>query len=166
MSDEHRRDQRLETAFAILVVSDTRTKETDWSGKIAMEMVESEGHTVEGYDIVKNDEGEVRTAITGYFNDPLIRVILTSGGTGVGRKDITADTVEPLLDKKLDGFGEHFRRLSYEEIGLAGIYSRAVAGLARNKAIFCIPGSKNAMLTALKKIILPSIGHLLWEVDR
>ncbi len=166
MSDEHRRDQRLETSFAILVVSDTRTMETDRSGKIAMETVALEGHTTEAYDIVKNDEKEVREAITGYINDPSIRVILTSGGTGVGRKDITADTVVPLIDKKLDGFGEHFRRLSHEEIGLAGIYSRAVAGLVGNKAIFCLPGSKNAMLTALKKIILPSIGHLLWEVDR
>ncbi len=166
MSDEHRRDQRLETSFAILVVSDTRTMETDRSGKIAMEIVASEGHTTEAYDIVKNDEGEVRTAITGYINDPSIRVILTSGGTGVGRKDITADTIDPLLDKKLDGFGEYFRRLSHDEIGLAGIYSRAVAGLVGNKAIFCLPGSKNAMVTALKKIILPSIGHLLWEVDR
>ena len=166
MSDEHRRDQTIETTFAVLVVSDTRTKETDRSGKLAMEIVASEGHTTKAYDIVKNDEGEVRTAITGYINDPSIRVILTSGGTGIGRKDITANTVEPLLDKKLDGFGEHFRRLSHEEIGLAGIYSRAVAGLAGNKVIFCLPGSKNAMLTALKKIILPSLGHLLWEVDR
>jgi molybdenum cofactor biosynthesis protein B len=166
MSDEHRRDQRLETTFAILVVSDSRTEETDKSGKIAMEIVASEGHSTKAYDIVKNDKGEVRTAVTGYLNDPSIRVILTSGGTGVGKKDITTDVIVPFFDKKLDGFGEHFRRISHEEIGLAGIYSRAVAGLSGNKAIFCLPGSKNAMSTALRKIILPSIGHLIWEVDR
>jgi molybdenum cofactor biosynthesis protein B len=166
MNDEHRRDQRTETTFAVLVVSDTRTKETDKSGKTAIHLVESEGHTVNAYDIIKNDESEVRAVISGYISDPSIRVILTSGGTGVGRKDITAHTIEPLLDKKLVGFGEHFRRLSLEEIGLAGIYSRALAGLIGNKAIFSLPGSKNAMVTALKEIILPSIGHLLWEVDR
>ncbi|MFW9794274.1 MAG: molybdenum cofactor biosynthesis protein B, partial [Candidatus Thorarchaeota archaeon] len=158
--------QKIETTFAVLVVSDTRTKETDKSGKTAVELVEAEGHTVNAYDIVKNDDSEVQAAISGYINNPSIRVILTSGGTGVGRKDITANTVEPLLDKKLEGFGEHFRRLSLEEIGLAGIYSRAIAGLIGNKAIFSLPGSKNAMVTALKRIILPSIGHLLWEVDR
>ncbi|MHA2026552.1 MAG: MogA/MoaB family molybdenum cofactor biosynthesis protein [Candidatus Thorarchaeota archaeon] len=166
MSDEHRRDQKTETTFAVLVVSDTRTKETDKSGKLAMEVIASEGHKTKAYDIVKNDDREVQKAITGYINDSSIRVVLISGGTGVGRKDITADTVEPLLDKKLDGFGEYFRRLSLEEIGLAGIYSRTVAGLVGNKVVFSLPGSKNAMLTALKKIILPSIGHLLWEVDR
>ena len=166
MTDEHRRDQKIETEFALLVVSDSRTKDTDKSGKIAMELLAAEGHITKTYDIVKNDASEVRKAITHYLRDPSIRVIITSGGTGVGRKDITAETVEPLFDKILHGFGEHFRRLSHEEIGLAGIYSRATAGLIGNKAVFSLPGSKNAMKTALVKIILPSIGHLLWEVDR
>ncbi|MHA1950716.1 MAG: MogA/MoaB family molybdenum cofactor biosynthesis protein [Candidatus Thorarchaeota archaeon] len=166
MSDGHRRDQKIQTSFAVLVVSDTRTKETDKSGVVAQELISSEGHTTEVYEIVKNDESQIIAAVKRYLRNPSIRVILTSGGTGVGRKDLTADVVEPLFDKKLSGFGEHFRRLSLEEIGFAGIYSRATAGLVGKTVVFCLPGSKNAMTSALEKVILPSIGHLIWEVDR
>ncbi|TFG98443.1 MogA/MoaB family molybdenum cofactor biosynthesis protein [Candidatus Thorarchaeota archaeon] len=166
MRDEHRRDQKVQTSFAVLVVSDTRTKETDKSGVVAQELITSEGHTTKVYEIVKNDKAQIIAAIKRYLRDPLIRVILTSGGTGVGRKDLTVDVVQPLFDKKLDGFGEHFRRLSLEEIGQSGIYSRATAGLVGKTVVFCLPGSKNAMTSALEKVILPSIGHLLWEVDR
>jgi molybdenum cofactor biosynthesis protein B len=166
MSDEHRRDQRVETTFAVLVVSDTRTEATDKSGKIAKELVTAEGHKVGAYDIVPNDAEAIREKVLRYIDDSEIRVILTSGGTGVGKKDLTADVLGALFEKTLKGFGEHFRRLSHDEIGLPGIYSRSTAGLIGKKVAFCLPGSKNAMATALNEIILPSIGHLLWEVDR
>jgi len=166
MSDEHRRDQKVETTFAVLVVSDTRTEATDKSGKIAKELATAEGHKIGAYDIVPNESNAIRKTILSYIDDPEIRVILTSGGTGVGKKDMTADVVEQLFEKSLDGFGEHFRQLSHTEIGLPGIYSRATAGLIGKKVVFCLPGSKNAMSTALNEVILPSIGHLLWEVDR
>ena len=163
MKDEHRRDQKIQTSFAVLVVSDTRTKETDRSGVVAQELISSEGHATKAYEIVKNDETQILAAVKRYLRDSSIRVI---GGTGVGKKDLTAGAIEPLFDKKLSGFGEHFRRLSLEEIGLAGIYSRATAGLVGKTVVFCLPGSKNAMTSALEKVILPSIGHLIWEVDR
>ncbi|MHA2065723.1 MAG: MogA/MoaB family molybdenum cofactor biosynthesis protein [Candidatus Thorarchaeota archaeon] len=166
MSDEHKRDQKIETTFAVLVVSDTRTEATDKSGKIAKELATAEGHKIGAYDIVPNDAGAIREMVLRYIDDPEIRVILTSGGTGVGKKDKTADVLGQLFEKTLDGFGEHFRRVSHNEIGLPGIYSRASAGLIGKKVAFCLPGSKNAMATALREIILPSIGHLLWEVDR
>lgn len=166
MSDEHRRDQRVETTFAVLVVSDTRTEATDKSGKIAKELAIAEGHKIGAYNIIPNDAEAIKETILGYLDDPDIRVILTSGGTGVGKKDLTADVLSTLIEKTLDGFGEHFRRLSYDEIGLPGIYSRSTAGLIGKKVVYCLPGSKNAMATALNEIILPSIGHLLWEVDR
>ncbi|MHA1936634.1 MAG: MogA/MoaB family molybdenum cofactor biosynthesis protein [Candidatus Thorarchaeota archaeon] len=166
MSDEHRRDQKIETTFAVLVISDTRTEATDKSGKIAKELVTGEGHTVIAYDIVPNDVKAIKEMVMRYLDDPEIRVILTSGGTGVGKKDLTADVLREFFEKTLDGFGEHFRQLSHDEIGLPGIYSRASAGLIGKKVVFCLPGSKNAMATALNEIILPSIGHLLWEVDR
>ncbi|MFW9846106.1 MAG: molybdenum cofactor biosynthesis protein B [Candidatus Thorarchaeota archaeon] len=166
MTDEHRRDQRIETTFAILVVSDTRTEATDKSGKIAKDLVTAQGHSIGAYEIVPNDAEVIKEKLLRYIADSKIRVILTSGGTGVGKKDITADVMGQLFEKRLDGFGEHFRRLSHNEIGLPGIYSRATAGLIGNKVAFCLPGSKNAMRTALSEIILPSIGHLLWEVDR
>ena len=166
MTDEHRRDQKVETIFAILVVSDTRTKATDTSGQIASEILTSQGHSVKTHDIVKNDTDEIERKIGEYIDDSEIRVIITSGGTGVGKRDLTAGTLEPMFDKILKGFGEHFRRVSFEEIGLAGIYSRATAGLIGKKVVFSLPGSKNAMRTAMNDIILPSIGHLLWEIDR
>lgn len=164
--DEHRRDQRVEAGFAVLIVSDSRTKETDKSGKIAIELLEAEGHKTIAYDIVKNDSQAIGEAVRVYAANPDIRVILTSGGTGVSSKDLTVTTVAPMFDETLPGFGEYFRKLSFDEIGIAGIFSRSTAGLIENKVTFCLPGSKNAVRTALTKIILPGIGHLLWEVDR
>lgn len=164
--DEHRRDQRVEAGFAVLIVSDSRTKETDKSGKIAIELLEAEGHKTIAYDIVKNDSQAIGEAVRAYVANPDIRVILTSGGTGVSSKDLTVTTVAPMFDETLPGFGEYFRKLSFDEIGIAGIFSRSTAGLIENKVTFCLPGSKNAVRTALTKIILPGIGHLLWEVDR
>lgn len=166
MNHEHRRDQKIQTGFAVLVVSDTRTKQTDKSGKIAIEMLEAEGHRVIAYDIVKNDDDEIRGAIREYLDTTDIRVIITSGGTGPGARDRTVEVLDKMFDRRFDGFGEHFRRISFEEIGLPAIYSRSVAGIIGKTIIYCLPGSKNAMRTALEKVILPSIGHLLWEVDR
>ncbi len=166
MTHEHRRDQEIKTGFAVLVVSDTRTERTDESGRIARELIEAQGHTTIAYGIVKNSREEIRDAIKGYLKDDNIRVIVTSGGTGPGRRDLTVEVLEEMFYRTFHGFGEHFRRLSYDEIGLAAIYSRATAGIIGNTVVFCLPGSKNAMRTALEKIILPSIGHLLWEVDR
>ena len=166
MKNEHRRDQKVTAGFAILIVSDSRTKDTDESGKIAIELLEAEKHLTKAYDIVRNDSKEIEDAIRGYIANPDVRVILTSGGTGVSSRDMTVSTVAPMFDQTLPGFGEHFRSLSYEEIGIAAIYSRSTAGMINNKVIFCLPGSKNAVRTALTKVILPGIGHLLWEIDR
>lgn len=166
MNDEHRRDQKVSAGCAVLIVSDSRTKDTDESGKIAISLLERDGHVVKAYDIVRNNRKEIEDAIRGYISNQDIRLILTSGGTGVGSRDMTVSTVAPMFNQMLPGFGEHFRKLSYDEIGIAGIYSRSTAGLIENKIVFCLPGSKNAVTTAITKIILPGIGHLLWEIDR
>jgi molybdenum cofactor biosynthesis protein B len=166
MKDEHRRDQKVSAGCAVLIVSDSRTKDTDESGKIAINLLERDGHVVKAYDIVRNNRKEIEDAIRGYISNPEIRLILTSGGTGVSSRDMTVSTVVPMFNQMLPGFGEHFRKLSYDEIGIAGIYSRSTAGLIDNKIVFCLPGSKNAVTTAITKIILPGIGHLLWEIDR
>ena len=164
--NEHRRDQKVLAGFAILIVSDSRTKDTDESGKIAKELIESAGHIVKAYDIVKNENIQIEGIFKKYTENSDIRVILTSGGTGVSKKDKTVSTVAPMFDQLLPGFGEHFRRLSYEDVGIAGIYSWTTAGIIKKQVIFCLPGSKNAVRTALTEIILPGIGHLLWEMDR
>jgi molybdenum cofactor biosynthesis protein B len=166
MKDEHRRDQKVTAGCAVLIVSDSRTKETDQSGRIAIDLLEKEGHVIKAYDIVKNERGAIEEAVTAYIENPEIRLILTSGGTGVGNRDLTVSTLVPMFDQVLPGFGEHFRRLSYDEIGVAGIFSRSTAGMVQNKVVFCLPGSKNAVITALTKVILPGIGHLFWEIDR
>lgn len=166
MKDEHRRDQKVSAGCAVLIVSDSRTKDTDESGKIAINLLESNGHVIKAYDIVKNESRAIEDVMRRYISNTDIRLILTSGGTGVSSRDKTVSTLTPMFTQILPGFGEHFRRLSYDEIGIAGIYSRSTAGLIENKVVFCLPGSKNAVTTALTKIILPGIGHLLWEIDR
>ncbi len=166
MKEEHRRDQKVSASCAVLIVSDSRTKETDESGKIAINLLETNGHVIKAYDIVKNESKTIEDTMRRYIANPEIRLILTSGGTGVSSRDKTVSTVAPMFSQTLPGFGEHFRKLSYDEIGVAGIYSRSTAGLIEDKVVFCLPGSKNAVTTALTKIILPGIGHLLWEIDR
>lgn len=166
VTHEHRRDQKIVANFAVLIVSDSRTKDTDESGKIANALVEQAGHHVKAYDIVKNESTQIKDILKKYAEDSDIRVVLTSGGTGVSSRDKTVNTVTPMLQQVLPGFGEYFRQLSFEEVGIAGINSRTIAGIVNKQVIYCLPGSKNAVRTALTKIILPGIGHLLWEIDR
>lgn len=163
---EHRRDQKAEAAVALMITSDTRTPENDETGKTAMRLLEEEGHRVAAYVIVENDATKIGEAFKGFTNDEMIQVIITSGGTGISTKDKTVDAISGLFDKELSGFGELFRRLSFEEIGEAAMFSRATAGIIGRKLVFCLPGSRSAMGTALKKIILPGLGHMLWEVNR
>ena len=163
---EHRRDQKAEAVVALMITSDTRTPENDETGKTAIKLLEEAGHTVAAYIIVENDASKIAEAFNGFANDERIQVIITSGGTGIGSKDMTVDTVSPLFDKELPGFGELFRRFSFDEIGEAAMFSRATAGVVGRKLVFCLPGSRGAMKTALNKIILPGLGHMLWEVNR
>jgi molybdenum cofactor biosynthesis protein B len=163
---DHPRDQEIETIFAVLVTSDTRTVETDETGRTAMKLIEDAGHKVKLYGLVPNDASEIDCWIREALETRGVRVIVTSGGTGIGAKDKTVDTVGAFLEKTLPGFGEHMRRLSYEEVGLPGVWSRSAAGVAGDKIVFCLPGSKGAVRMALEKIILPGVGHMLWELDR
>ena len=163
---EHRRDQKAEAVVALMITSDTRTPENDETGKTAIKLLEEAGHTVAAYIIVENDASKIAEAFNGFANDVRIQVVITSGGTGIGSKDMTVDTVSPLFDKELPGFGELFRRFSFDEIGEAAMFSRATAGVVGRKLVFCLPGSRGAMKTALNKIILPGLGHMLWEVNR
>ena len=166
MTKGHPRDQKAETVFALLVTSDTRTVDTDETGRLAKRLIEAAGHRVGLYDLVPNDASKIGGWIKKSLDSRDVRVIVTSGGTGVGAKDKTVDTVQGVFEKTLPGFGEHMRRLSYEEVGLPGVWSRSTAGVAGDKLIFCLPGSKGAVRTALEKIILPGVGHMLWELDR
>lgn len=163
---EHREHRKEQANCAILVTSDTRTKETDETGKNAISLLEGEGYKVHAYEIVRNDKEAIQEAIERFLNDERIEVIITSGGTGISSKDKTVEVVTGLLEKQVEGFGELFRRLSYEEIGEAAILSRSVAGTVGRKLIFSLPGSKGAVKLGIKRIILPVLGHMLWEVNR
>ena len=164
--DEHRRDQKAKAVVALMVTSDSRTIETDETGKTAVRLLKAAGHRVFAHVIVPNDTGMIYEAYTGFLGDPEVQVIITSGGTGISSRDKTVSAVSATFEKPIPGFGEVFRRLSFDEIGHAAMFSRATAGTAQGKLVFCLPGSKGAMKTALEKIILPSLGHMLWELSR
>jgi molybdenum cofactor biosynthesis protein B len=163
---EHPTDKKTPTTFALIVTSDTRTEKEDETGRIAVGLIEGDGHRVVSHTIVPNNEEKIRAEVERMLLDDAVEVIVTSGGTGIGSKDRTVAAVAPLLEKEMPGFGELFRRISYDEVGGAAIMSRATAGIANGKLIFSLPGSRNAMKVALSKIILPNVGHMQWEINR
>lgn len=163
---EHRDNAPDTVAVAVLTVSDTRTVETDTSGRLILDGLAEKGHTVIDYRIVRDDVAAIREIIAGWATDPRIAAILTNGGTGIARRDTTYDVVAALLEKRLDGFGELFRMLSFPEIGAAAMLSRAVAGVYRETLIMTMPGSRNAVGLAMGQLILPELPHLVYEVTK
>ena len=161
----HREHAPAQVAVFAITCSDTRTPEDDESGKLLRSELERAGHTVVGQVIVKDDAVALRTAIDQAL-DGGARAILISGGTGIGRRDIAVETVSALFEKRLDGFGELFRLLSFEEIGPAAMLSRAVAGTFRGAVIFALPGSPGAVRLALARLILPELSHAVRELTR
>lgn len=139
--------------IAVLTVSDTRTEETDTSGKLLVERLIQAGHRLVDKRIVPDDIYQVRAIVAAWIASPEVEVILTTGGTGVTGRDGTPEAVRPLLDKELEGFGELFRMISFEEIGTSALQSRALAGVANGTYVFCLPGSRHACATAWDRMI-------------
>jgi len=139
--------------IAIMVVSDSRTEETDTSGKTLVERLIEAGHHCAEKAIIIDDIYQIRAKMSAWIADTDINVIITTGGTGVTGRDGTPEAIQPLLDKELSGFGEVFRSISYEEIGTSTMQSRAIAGVANGHYIFCVPGSSGACRTAWDKLI-------------
>jgi molybdenum cofactor biosynthesis protein B len=165
----HSEHKALSPAVAncyILTVSDTRTEATDTSGRAIFDLLFAGGHQVTGRKIVRDDPEQVLAVLTDQLNKPEVQVIITTGGTGITARDTTYETVTRLLDKRLDGFGELFRLLSYQQIGSAAMMSRAVGGVAQGKVILSLPGSEAAVRLAMTKLILPELGHLVREATR
>lgn len=140
-------------AIAVLTVSDTRTAETDTSGNSLVDMLAAAGHRLHEKLIVKDDIYQIRAALSRWIADGAVNAVILTGGTGFSGRDSTPEAVAPLFDKTIEGFGELFRQLSYEEIRTSTIQSRALAGLANNTVIFCLPGSTGACRTGWEKII-------------
>ena len=151
---------------AVITLSDTRTAETDTSGKRIRELLEADGHAVATDIIIKDDPATLAQLLDAHLRDNESDVILTNGGTGISRRDSTIAVVESRLTLPLPGFGELFRMLSWAEIGSGAMLSRAVGGVAGEKLIFAMPGSTNAVELAMTRLILPELRHLLFELRR
>jgi molybdenum cofactor biosynthesis protein B len=150
----------------VLTVSDTRTEETDTSGRAIVDLLTSAGHIVAGRQIVKDNPDEVQRLVREQLTKDDVQVIVTTGGTGITSRDSTFEAIDALLDKRLDGFGELFRMLSYSEIGAAAMLSRATAGVARGKIVAALPGSEHAVRLAMNKLLIPELGHLVQQVSK
>jgi molybdenum cofactor biosynthesis protein B len=145
--------------IAVLTISDTRSLAEDRSGQVLVEGLQAEGHRLAERRIVRDDIYEIRAAVSTWIASPDVQVVLTTGGTGFSARDQTPEAVRPLFDKQVDGFGELFRQLSYEEIGSATIQSRALAGVANRTVVVCLPGSSGACRTGWERLLREQLDH-------
>jgi molybdenum cofactor biosynthesis protein B len=167
MSDrEHKAQAPRSVRCFVITVSDTRTEETDTSGRAIASLLEAAGHVVGGRAIVKDDPELVRGTVERQLANPDVQVIITTGGTGITSRDSTYEAISALLQKRLDGFGELFRMLSYEHIGSAAMMSRACAGLVAGHIVVSLPGSEAAVRLAMEKLRIPELGHLVQQATK
>ncbi len=155
---------------AILTISDTRTEETDKGGPMAAQLLVEAGHRVIDQRLVRDESIGIAHQVRKWIRDSQVNAIITTGGTGIAHRDITIEAIRDILTTELEGFGELFRMLSYQEIGSAAMLSRAIGGLVEGNAdaggdtfIFTIPGSPNAVKLAVEKLIAPQLGHLICQ---
>ena len=164
--NEHKYASPACITTGVLIVSDSRTASTDESGRLICGLLQDNGHRVAAFNLVKNHGPSIFDNINKYVAALEIQAVICSGGTGLSQRDITVETVTPVLQKTMDGFGELFRHLSYSQIGTGCIMSRAVAGVRDGKVIICLPGSVKAVKLAMEAIILPELGHMVKEASR
>jgi molybdenum cofactor biosynthesis protein B len=161
---DHRKTPPAEIRCAVLTISDTRTADTDTSGRAIVELLEAAGHRIAERAIVRDEPADVHAWVSTQIGR--VDAIITTGGTGITSRDSTCEAIESLIDKRLAGFGELFRSLSYQEIGSAAMLTRAVGGVVRGTAIFVLPGSEHAVRLGMNKLIVPELGHLVRELRR
>jgi molybdenum cofactor biosynthesis protein B len=163
---DHRATSPASVPCFVLSVSDSRTLATETSGRAIAELLEGAGHVVVDRTLVRDEPADVARVVRDAIAAGRVRVVITTGGTGITTRDSTYEALTALFDKRLDGFGELFRMLSFEEIGAAAMLSRATAGIAGRCAIFLLPGSEHAVRLAMTRLILPELGHLARELGR
>jgi molybdenum cofactor biosynthesis protein B len=165
--EQHRSSsQPLVARCAIITLSDTRSEATDSSGRRIRELLESDGHQVAFYQIIRDEPAELEMLLLDLLARETIDVVLTNGGTGISRRDQTIPLIQKHLTHMLPGFGELFRMLSWQQIGSAAMLSRAIAGIASGKPVFAMPGSTKAVELAMTQLILPELRHLLYELRK
>jgi molybdenum cofactor biosynthesis protein B len=163
---DHKATSPASVSCFVLTVSDSRTLATETSGRTIGELLSAAGHTVVDRQAVRDEPVEVRRIVHDEIGRGRCKVIITTGGTGITRRDSTYEALVGLFDKRLDGFGELFRMLSFEEIGSAAMLSRATAGICGGCALFLLPGSEAAVRLAVTRLIIPELGHIVRELNR
>ena len=163
---KHREAAPETVRVAILTISDTRTRETDTGGDVAEELLRDAGQEIVERRIVRDEVAGIRNNLVDLLASPEVDAVITTGGTGISARDTTYEVVERMIEKKLDGFGEIFRMLSYEEIGAAAIMSRALAGAVGTKFVASLPGSRNAVRLAVEKLLVPELAHVVFELRK
>jgi molybdenum cofactor biosynthesis protein B len=163
---EHRASAPQRVACAVITVSDTRTPETDTGGQTVCEMLAAGGFEVAARQIIPDEPDLMRPLVEKFRDDEAIDAVLLTGGTGLGSRDQTFETISSLLTKPLPGYGELFRMLSYQEIGAAAMLSRATGGLMNRTVVLTMPGSPAAVRLAMEKLIVPELRHLVREARR
>lgn len=163
---EHKADAPASVQCVVLTISDTRTEASDASGRAIAEMLATAGHTVTDRRICKDDPSEIASLVRQHAADRGVDVIITTGGTGLSSRDSSYEAISALFDKRLDGFGELFRMLSYHDIGPAAMLSRACAGLVSGTVVVALPGAEGAVRLAMAKLLLPELGHVVQQAKK
>jgi len=162
---EHKAKGKHSIHCFVVTVSDTRDEATDTSGQLIKSLLTNENHQLAGYRIVKDEPDQIAELLRDALGQKGVEAIIVNGGTGISPRDGTYEVIVKLLEKRLDGFGEIFRFLSYQDIGSAAMMSRAVAGSAQGKVLISLPGSKGAVGLAMEKLILPELRHMVSQLQ-
>ncbi|HEV2846478.1 MAG TPA: MogA/MoaB family molybdenum cofactor biosynthesis protein [Thermoanaerobaculia bacterium] len=165
-AEQHRRAAPSILGFAVVTVSDSRRSDDDASGGAIRDLVTTAGHRIVDSTLIPDDVAAIRGAVRGMLELPGVDVVVTTGGTGFSPRDVTLEAVGPMLERPVEGFGELFRMLSYQQVGAAAMLSRAAAGLVGTRAVFLLPGSPKAVVLAMEALILPEAAHLLGQARR
>ncbi len=163
---DHKKQAPRRIGCAVITCSDTRTAETDTSGRLMQRLLKEHGHEVSAYHMVKDEPAQIRSLIEEAARNDAVQAILINGGTGISRRDSTFEAVDGLLEKRLDGFGEIFRYLTYQDIGSPAIMSRATAGSFQGRVVISTPGSEGAVRLAMEKLILPELAHMVQQLTK
>lgn len=162
---EHKERAKKSLGCFVVTVSDTRDESTDQSGQLIKSLLGGEGHRLAGYRIIKDEPAQIQALLHEILGQRDVDAVIVNGGTGISPRDGTYEVVSRFLEKRLDGFGEIFRFLSYQEIGSAAMMSRAVAGSAKGKVLISLPGSKGAVDLAMRRLVLPELGHMVSQLQ-
>ena len=164
--EEHKAHAPHSVTCVVITCSDTRTSQTDTSGQLMMRLLKEHGHDVAGYHVIKDDPAQIRRLIEEAAESDAVHAILVNGGTGISKRDSTFEAVDGMLEKRLVGFGEIFRYLTYKDIGSPAIMTRATPGVFRGRIVFSTPGSEGAVRLAMEQLILPELGHIVQQLNK